>query len=67
MKKFKEKFSERLFLVIALSALSVLALITVFIFIKGLPIIIKVGFFNFVFGMKWAPSQGEFGIFPMSI
>ena len=39
MKKFKEKFSERIFLLIALSALSVLALITVFIFIKGIPII----------------------------
>ncbi len=67
MKKIKEKFSERLFLVIAFSALSVLALITVFIFIKGLPIVNKVGVFNFVFGMKWAPTQGAFGIFPMII
>jgi phosphate transport system permease protein len=67
MKKFKEKFSERLFLLIALSALSVLALITVFIFIKGVPIIAKVGIINFVFGMKWAPAQGNFGIFPMIV
>ncbi len=66
-KSLKEKLSERIFLVIALSALSVLALITVFIFIKGVPIISKVGVFNFVFGMKWAPSQGAFGIFPMII
>lgn len=67
MKKFKEKFSERLFLLIALSALSVLALITVFIFIKGVPIIAKVGILNFVFGMKWAPAQGFYGIFPMIV
>lgn len=67
MKNLKEKLSERVFLVIALSALSVLALITVFIFIKGLPIITKVGVFNFVFGMKWAPSRGAFGIFPMIV
>lgn len=67
MKSFKEKISERVFLLIALSALSALALITVFIFIKGLPIIAKVGVFNFVFGMKWAPSQGDYGIFPMII
>jgi phosphate transport system permease protein len=67
MKKFKEKLSERVFLLLALSALSVLALITVFIFIKGVPIIAKVGLINFVFGMKWAPSQGYFGIFPMIV
>lgn len=67
MNNFKEKLTERVFLVIALSALSVLALITVFIFIKGLPIIAKVGVFNFVFGMKWAPSEGAFGIFPMIV
>ena len=67
MKKFKEKFSERVFLLIALSALSVLALITVFILIKGLPLIAKVGIIDFVFGMKWAPSQGDYGIFPMIV
>lgn len=67
MKNLKEKLSKCFFLVIALSSLSVLALITVFIFIKGLPIIAKVGVFNFVFGMKWAPSQGAFGIFPMIV
>ena len=52
---------------IALSTFSVLALITVFIFIKGTPIISKVGLFNFIFGMKWAPSEGAFGIFPMIV
>jgi len=67
MKNFKEKLSERVFLLIALSTLSVLALITVFIFIKGIPIIAKVGIINFVFGMKWAPSQGYYGIFPMIV
>ena len=67
MKSFKEKLSERVFLLIALSTLSVLALITVFIFIKGIPIIAQVGIINFVFGMKWAPSQGAYGIFPMIV
>lgn len=67
MRNFKEKLTECVFLLIALSALSVLALITVFIFIKGLPIITKVGVLNFVFGMKWAPSQGDYGIFPMIV
>lgn len=67
MKKFKDKLSERVFFVLALSALSVLALITVFIFMKGFPLIAKVGLVNFVFGMKWAPSQGYYGIFPMIV
>ncbi|MTK09471.1 MAG: phosphate ABC transporter permease subunit PstC [Hungatella sp.] len=67
MKSFKEKLTERVFLLIALSTLSVLALITVFIFIKGMPIIAKVGIIDFVFGMKWAPSQGYYGIFPMIV
>ena len=67
MKKLREKLSEHIFMVIAFSALSVLALITVFIFIKGLPIVSKVGVFNFIFGMKWAPTQGYFGIFPMIV
>ncbi len=67
MKSLKEKITERVILLIALSALSALALITVFIFIEGVPIIAKVGVVNFVFGMKWAPSQGAFGIFPMII
>ena len=67
MKRHMEKATKRMFLLIALSALSALALITVFIFVEGLPIIAKVGVFNFVFGMDWAPSQGAFGILPMII
>ena len=65
MKINKEKISGAVFFMCALSALSALALITIFIFIKGVPIISKVGFFNFVFGMVWDPSNGLFGIFPM--
>ena len=67
MKKFKEKLSGRIFLALALSSISALALITVFIIANGVPIIAKVGVFDFVFGMKWAPTEGYFGIFPMII
>jgi len=67
MKKFKEKLAGRIFFLLALSSLSVLALITIFIFVKGSPIIREVGVKNFIFGMKWAPSQKQFGIFPMII
>ena len=67
MKKFGERIPQGLFFIIALSALSALALITVFIFVEGVPLIAKVGFFNFIFGMKWAPSLGQYGIFPMIV
>jgi len=50
-----------------MSATGALALITVFIIINGAPIIAKVGIFRFIFGMTWAPLQGEFGIFPMIV
>ncbi|MCL1795108.1 MAG: phosphate ABC transporter permease subunit PstC [Oscillospiraceae bacterium] len=67
MKKFKEKLSGRIFFALALSSISALVLITVFIVVQGAPIIGKVGFFKFVFGMEWAPSQGKYGIFPMIV
>lgn len=63
----KEKWLSVGFFLIALSTLSALVVITVFIFVEGLPIITKVGVFNFIFGMKWAPSQGAYGIFPMIV
>ncbi len=65
MKINKEKISGIVIFLIALTSLSVLALITIFIFVKGVPIINKVGLFNFVFGMVWDPSNGKYGIFPM--
>jgi phosphate transport system permease protein len=67
MKRFGEKLPQSLFLLVALSAFSVLALITIFIFVEGVPLIAKVGLFKFIFGMKWAPIQGYFGIFPMIV
>jgi len=67
MKLRKDKLLSFGFFLIALSTLSALAVITIFIFVEGLPIINKVGVINFIFGMKWAPSQGEYGIFPMII
>ena len=67
MKKFKEKLSGRIFFILALSSISALALITIFIIIQGAPIIAKEGVLKFVFGMEWAPGQEKFGIFPMII
>jgi len=63
----KDKILRIAFFLVALSTLSALAVITIFIFFEGVPLIGKVGLFNFIFGMKWAPSQGLYGIFPMIV
>ena len=54
----KEKIIEKAFLVIALSSISILALITFFIFEEGLPLIWKIGPKAFLLGERWIPSQG---------
>jgi phosphate transport system permease protein len=64
---FKERIPGFVFLLFALSALSALALIAAFLFVEGVPLIAKVGVGPFLFGMKWAPSQGLYGIFPMIV
>jgi len=54
-------------LLVALSAISGLALITVFIFKEGLPIILRVGGREFFLSSDWEPSAGHFGIFFMIV
>ena len=63
----KEKIIEKILLLIALSSIMILGLITFFIFEQGLPLIWKVGPGTFIFGERWVPSQGSFGIFPMIV
>jgi phosphate transport system permease protein len=65
--EIKEKIIEKTFLMIALSSISILALIAFFIFEEGLPLIWKVGPRAFILGERWVPSQGSFGILPMII
>jgi hypothetical protein len=57
---FKEKLIEKIFLLIALSSITILALITFFIFEEGLPLILKIGPKAFLFGEKWIPSLYDF-------
>jgi phosphate ABC transporter permease protein PstC len=54
-------------LLIALSAVSILAVITVFIFAEGTPIMFRYGFKSFLAGMDWYPSEKTFGLLPMII
>jgi len=64
---FKEKFIKGILVSFALSSLFFLFLIFIFIFIEGLPLFHKIGLKNIIFGFKWAPTKGSFGIFPMIV
>lgn len=63
----REKFIERVLFLLALSAIGSLALITIFIFMEGFPLILYAGVKNFIFSSHWAPTKGHFGILAMII
>src|SRR4030042_2485441 len=65
--EIKEKIIEKILLLIAFSSISILALISIFIFGEGLPLIWKLGPKAFILGGRWVPSQGSFGILPMIV
>jgi phosphate transport system permease protein len=54
-------------LMIAFSAVSVLAVITLFIFKEGTPVMVKYGLGKFLLGMDWYPSEKIFGLLPMIV
>ncbi|MCL2312185.1 MAG: phosphate ABC transporter permease subunit PstC [Firmicutes bacterium] len=53
-----------IFGLIALICLAVVFSIIIYLLFLGLPAIFKIGFFKFLFGKKWSPSENLFGIFP---
>jgi phosphate ABC transporter permease protein PstC len=63
----RDKIIHAALTIVALSAISSLALITVFIFKEGLPIILRVGVKNFFLSGDWYPSEGKFGILNMIV
>jgi phosphate transport system permease protein len=63
----KELFIERVLFFLALSSIGSLVLITVFIFLEGVPLIAFTGLKNFLFSSHWAPTRGHFGILAMII
>ncbi len=61
------KFIERVLFLLALSSVTSLLLITIFIFSEGLPLIIHAGLGKFIASSHWAPTKGHFGILAMII
>jgi phosphate ABC transporter permease protein PstC len=62
-----EKLVRLALLAIAFSAVSVLAVITAFIFMEGVPIMFRYGFKSFLGGTNWYPSEKSFGLLPMIV
>ena len=67
MQKAMEKVMHALFLVCACVSILAVVLICVYLFATGVPAMKEIGFTDFLFGQKWKPSSGYFGIFPMII
>ena len=65
----KEKLMHGIFLFCAIFSILALAIITIFLFVSGVPFIAKTGFAKFLFGSDWAPlaDNPSYGIFPMIV
>ncbi|MGC9517512.1 MAG: phosphate ABC transporter permease subunit PstC [Methanomicrobiales archaeon] len=66
-KKTEEFLIEKGLFITAVSSIIIIGIIILFIFIEGFPAIQDYGFFNFIFGMDWSPSNDQYGVFPMII
>lgn len=62
-----ERLIENLLVFCAALFIIAIALITVFIFAKGLPLLVKVGIEDFLFNSDWRPTKGIFGIGAMVV
>ncbi len=67
MQKVKEGVMHALFLICACVSILAVILICVYLFASGVPAMAEIGFTDFLFGTKWKPSSGYYGIFPMII
>jgi phosphate ABC transporter permease protein PstC len=62
-----DRWISRLLFLAACSSTAVLAVIALFIFKEGVPIMARSGIGHFLFGSTWAPLEGQFGILPFII
>lgn len=63
---FIESVIHLAFLLLGLFAVGCVLLITIYLVISGIPAIREIGLFDFLFGVKWAPTnaEAEYGILP---
>lgn len=63
--KTREKIIEKLILICAGVSIAAVALITIFIFSSGIPVLKDYGILNFILGKNWSPTSGAYGILPL--
>ncbi len=62
-----DRFISKILFLAACSSTAVLAIIALFIFKEGVPIMAKSGLLHFLLGRVWLPVEGQFGILPFII
>ena len=62
-----DRWISRLLFLAACSSTALLAVIALFIFKEGVPIMAQSGLRRFLLGTLWAPTEGHFGIFPFIV
>ena len=62
-----DRWVARLLFLAAGSSTAILALIAIFIFLEGVPILFRSGLGHFLLGRTWAPMEGQFGILPFIV
>lgn len=69
MKKLSEILMHILFLLCALTSITAVVLICIFLFANGVPAIQEIGVLKFLTGTKWAPTNtpAAYGILPMIV
>lgn len=67
--KFREQCMKTVFFISAMSSVVFVFLICLFLFINGIPPMAELGFFNFLTGTQWRPSNipPAFGLWPMIV
>lgn len=69
MRQLKEFWMRNLFFFIATASIAILLMITIFLFMEGIPIFKKVSVQGFLFGKYWYPTSDppDFGIFSLIV
>lgn len=63
----KERGMKALFTLAACVSVVAVFVICIFLFVNGLPAIMKIGAWQFLSGTEWRPNNNVFGIFPMIV
>ena len=58
MKEAREFIMKCVFILTACVSIAAVVLICIFMFANGIPAMAKIGLPDFLFGMKWKPSNG---------